>query len=301
MRAVVTGAGGMLGQALVPALEAGGWTAVPLAKSDADVTRIDELRRAFERARPDWVFHLAAFTRVNECETRSDFAFQVNAGGAGNAAQAAAEVGAAVLMISTDYVFGGNDPGEGARRPYREDDEPAPLNEYGKSKLKGEVATRVANTRSLIVRTAWLYGKGGRNFPKEILRRARAREPLRVVNDQTGAPTWTEDLAPALVGLARLGQFGVFHCTSSGSCNWHEFAVHLINKKGLNVPVKAIPSTDDPPKRPAYSVLDNDRYERATGNRMPNWKESIDSCLDKGCLGPDQVLEPPRSRRGRET
>lgn len=279
MKAVVTGAGGMLGRALVPALEAEGWSATPLTQADADITRIDELRRVFVMVKPDWVFHLAAFTRVNECELRRDFAFEVNGVGAGNAAQAAAEVGAAVLMISTDYVFGGA-AAAGSRRPYREDDEPAPLNVYGESKRAGEAASRANNPRALVVRTAWLYGAGGRNFPDVILGKARRGEPLEVVDDQEGSPTWTEDLAPALVRLAKAGQFGTFHCTSTGSCTWYQFAQHLIEKEGLQVPVKKTRSPDHPPLRPAYSVLSNERYEKLTGHRMPGWRESADEYLE---------------------
>ncbi|HET9325688.1 MAG TPA: dTDP-4-dehydrorhamnose reductase [Candidatus Eisenbacteria bacterium] len=276
MRAVVTGARGMLGHALVPALASAGWDVFPLDKLDADVTRRDQLRRVFAEARPDWVFHLAAFTRVNECEHREEYARLVNGHGAGNAASAAAEVGAAVLFVSSDYVFDGR-----ASEPYREDHPTAPLNAYGRSKAEGEKATRAMNPRHLIVRTAWLFGHGGRNFPDLILEKARRGEKLSVVNDQTGSPTWTRALAPALVRLVATGQLGTFHCTCSGQCNWFQLAVHLVEREGLDVPVQAIASESlGPPTRPAFSVLDNRRYEEATGDRMPCWKESIDAYLD---------------------
>jgi dTDP-4-dehydrorhamnose reductase len=276
MKAIVTGAGGMLARALVPALETKGWVVVPLAKADADVTRIEDLRRTFAAARPDWVFHLAAFTRVNDCETREEYALRVNGAGAGHAAKAAAEVGAAVMLVSTDYVFDGK-----SRQPYREDDATAPLNAYGRSKLAGEQATRAENPRHLIVRTAWLYGRGGRNFPDTILGQAREGKALRVVNDQIGSPTWTEDLAPALARLAANGASGTLHCTSSGECSWYGFAKYLIEKEGLDVPVEAIRSADlPPPIRPAYSALSNERYEKATGHRMPDWEDSVDGYLE---------------------
>lgn len=281
MRAVVTGAAGMLGHALVPALEKAGWDTVALDKADADVTRLQDLQRAFTRARPDWVFHLAAFTKVNECEDREEYARLVNGQGAGNAATAAAEVGAAILYVSSDYVFDGK-----ARDPYREDHPTAPLNAYGKSKEAGERSTRAANPRHLIVRTAWLFGRGGRNFPDAILEKARRGETLRVVNDQTGSPTWTESLAPALLRLVATGQFGTFHCTSSGLCNWFDFAKHLVTRAGLDVPMESIRSDElGPPIRPAYSVLSLERYEKATGDRMPCWKESIEAYLVSGRAG----------------
>jgi dTDP-4-dehydrorhamnose reductase len=283
----------MLGRALIPALEQEGHAVLALAKAEADVTRLEALRSAFGRFRPDWVFHLAAFTRVNDCESQPQHAHLVNGLGAGNAAAAAAEVGAAVLTISTDYVFDGR-----ATRPYREDDPPGPLNVYGASKLAGEVATREANPQHLIVRTSWLFGEGGANFPDAILARARRGESLRVVDDQRGSPTWTRDLAPALVRLANARKFGTYHCTNSGDCTWHAFARHLIQRSGLNVAVEAIRSEDLdlPARRPAYSVLDNERYERVTGHRMPAWTDAADRYLGS------RVSTPVASResRGRE-
>ena len=276
MKAVVTGAAGMLGQALVPTLASAGWEVFPLDKLDADVTRRDDLRRAFAQTHPDWVFHLAAFTKVNECEGREEYARLVNGHGAGNAAAMAAEMGAAVLFVSTDYVFDGRQ-----REPYREEHPTAPLNAYGRSKEAGEQATRAANDRHLIVRTAWLYGRGGRNFPDAILEKARRGQKLTVVNDQVGSPTWSRDLAAALVRLVASGRLGTFHCTSSGQCSWFDLAVHLVEREKLDTPVVPIPSAPlGPPIRPAYSVLSNQRYEEATGDRMPCWRDSIDTYLD---------------------
>lgn len=290
MKVVVTGAGGMLGRALVPALESAGHEAVALTRAEADVTRADDLRRAVGAARPDWVFHLAAFTRVDDCESRADHAHAVNGAGAGNAARAAAEAGAGILVLSTDYVFSGE-----ATRPYREDDPTGPRSVYGASKLAGEERARAGNPRHLIVRTAWLYGRGGANFVDTILARARAGEPLRVVDDQRGSPTSTSDLAPALVGLAEAGQYGTYHCTNSGECTWHDLAVHVLRRSGLAAPVARIDSATlgRPARRPAWSVLSHQKFEHVTGRRMPAWQDAVDRYLGLGA-GALQATEEAR-------
>jgi dTDP-4-dehydrorhamnose reductase len=276
MKAVVTGSGGMLGRAVMEALTAAGHEAVGLTHRDLDVTRHDALRHPLKTLGPDWVFHLAAFTRVDECETRADHAHLVNGSGARNVAQAAGEIGAAVLAVSTDYVFAGD-----GTRPYREYDPAGPRSVYGASKLAGEMAVREINARHLIVRTAWLYGRGGDNFVDTILARARKGEPLRVVDDQRGSPTSTTDLAEALVKLASVGQYGTYHCTNSGDCTWHELAVHVVARAGLNRPVTRIDSTAlaRPARRPAYSVLSNLLFEHATGHRMAHWQDAVDRYL----------------------
>ena len=196
MRIAVTGAAGMLGRALLPRLESAGHEVRPLRRDQADVTSFPALRAAIEPFSPQWVIHLAAFTRVDDCERESALAFQVNGLGARNAALAAEVCGAAVLLISTDYVFDGR-----GTRPYREYDPAGPLSVYGKSKWAGEQALREVAPRHVIVRTAWLYGAGGANFVDSILRKARHGEPLEVVDDQRGSPTWTGDLSRALVRL----------------------------------------------------------------------------------------------------
>jgi dTDP-4-dehydrorhamnose reductase len=276
MKVLVTGAQGMLGRAVVPAIEAAGHEVVGLARGDADVTRLDAMRHPLKVFQPDWVFHLAAYTRVDDCETHADRAFLVNGLGARNAAQAAAEAGASVLAVSTDYVF----PGDGDR-PYREYDAVGPRSVYGASKLAGEMAVREVNPRHVIVRTAWLYGRGGSNFVDTILSRARTGEPMKVVDDQRGSPTSTTDLAEGLVKLAAAGQFGTYHCTNSGDCTWHDFAVYLLGRAGLSIPVARVDSATlgRPARRPSYSVLNNLMFEHVTGHRMPHWQDAVERYL----------------------
>ncbi|TMQ71630.1 MAG: dTDP-4-dehydrorhamnose reductase, partial [Candidatus Eisenbacteria bacterium] len=262
--------------AVMSALTAGGHEAVGLARGDADVTRPEALRHPITMLGPDWIFHLAGFTQVDDCETRADHAHLVNGFGARNAAQAAAECGAAVLTVSTDYVFSGE-----STQPYREYDPVGPRSVYGASKLAGEMAVREVHARHLIVRTAWLFGRGGRNFIDGILGRARRGEPLAVVDDQRGSPTSTTDLAEALVKLASLGQYGTYHCTNGGDCTWHELAVHVLARAGVSRPVTRIDSATlaRPAQRPAYSVLSNLLFEHVSGLRMTHWQDAVDRYL----------------------
>jgi dTDP-4-dehydrorhamnose reductase len=274
---MVTGAGGMLAHAVVPELERGGHAVLPLRKRDADVTRPDALRHPIATFRPDWIFHLAAFTRVDDCEADADQAHRVNALGARHVACAARDANAAMLLVSTDYVFGGD-----ARRPYREYDVAGPRSVYAASKWAGEQCVRELLPRHLVVRTAWLFGPGGTNFVDTIRRRAAEGKPLAVVDDQRGSPTYTADLAPALVQLADQGQVGTFHVTNAGDATWHEVAVRIVQKVGAGVEVAATTTAAlaRPAPRPAYSVLSNQLYEETTGSRMPSWQDAVDRYLE---------------------
>ena len=292
MRVVVTGAGGMLGRAVMAALEAGAHPALGLRRVDADVTRLESLRRPCIEFHPDWVFHLAAFTKVDDCEARADHAYLVNALGARNAALAASEAGAGVLAISTDYVFDGT-----ATAPYREYDTPAPRSVYGASKLAGERALREVHPEHMIVRTSWLYGAGGGNFVDTIMHKAWLGDPLTVVDDQRGSPTFTTDLAAALLHLAETRQYGTYHCSNAGDCTWFELAEHVVargvGRGGARVPVARTTTAalGRAAPRPAYSVLSNQLYEHVTGHRLPPWRDAVDRHLAQ--IAPEQ---PPAQR-----
>lgn len=272
MKALVTGAGGMLGQALCSELHARGHEVLALTHAMADVTDVAALRAAAGRGSYDVVFHLAAFTQVDQCERERERAYLVNGLGARNAAVVAAERGAAVLYVSTDYVFDGR-----AKDPYREYDPPAPQSVYGATKLAGELAVRDVNPRHYVVRTSWLFGAGGPNFVDSLLRKAEAGETLRVVDDQRGSPTFTGDLAPALARIARSGLFGPYHVTNRGECTWHGFAAHILS---LAAPHARLERTTSaalglPAPRPAYSVLSNAIYEKSVGPPLPDWRDAV--------------------------
>jgi dTDP-4-dehydrorhamnose reductase len=278
MRITVTGAAGMLGRDLAARLSAPpGKHALHLIDlPQCDITDPAALRDCFAAARPQAVVHLAAYTDVDGCERDPALAMRVNGDGTRNVAQAAAQAGARLLYISTDYVFDG-----AKREPYIEDDLPNPLGVYGRSKLAGECAVR-EHPNSLIVRTAWLYGRHGRHFIGAILERARRGEPLRVVNDQAGCPTWTRHLSNALAALVEAEARGMFHVTGSGTCSWYEFARAIVEEaavRGLAQPVPVEPITTSQlnraAPRPAYSVLSNDRLRQLGLPPLPHWRDAL--------------------------
>lgn len=274
-RIIITGAGGLLGTRLTHAFRGTPkWDVIALTRADLDITRDDRVVEAFANARPNLVINCAAFTKVDACEEQTVLANRVNADGAGFIARAAAASGARLIHLSTDYIFEGN-----AVRPYQEDDPPGRpenLSAYGRSKLLGEQRVRAACPDALIVRTAWVYGPDGACFPKTILKAARQGPELRVVNDQTGAPTYTLDLAQAILRLTETDARGIVHVTNAGQCTWYEFACELVQLAGLKV--RVIPVTTEefprPARRPRYSVLDNSRYVQLTGGPMRPWREA---------------------------
>lgn len=275
MRVVITGAAGLLAAAVLPALRDSGHETFPLGR-DVDVSDHRALLHAVAPHRPDWIFHLAAFTKVDLCESDAARAHLVNGLGARNAAMAALQSGAALLAVSTDYVFDG-----ALGRPYHEYDATRPLSVYGQSKWAGEEAIREVCPRHTIVRTSWLFGKGGPNFVDTIVGRAREGQPLSVVDDQRGSPTYTPDLAAQLVRLADGGHFGTFHCTNAGEATWYDLAGHALRASGLDVKMERTTTARlaRPAPRPAYSVLDNTWTERVTGSRMPEWRDAVDRHL----------------------
>jgi dTDP-4-dehydrorhamnose reductase len=272
VKVLVTGAGGMLAQAVVPALERAGHTVTALTHAQLDVTREAEVHQVIADARPHWVCHLAAYTDVDGCESRLEHAMLVNGEGAGHVAAAARAASAPVLSVSTDYVFPGDDP-----TPRRETDAVGPLSAYGRSKLAGEEAVRAANTNHVIVRTAWLYGSGGKNFVDTIRARALAGGPLAVVDDQRGSPTWTADLARVLISLMEKNASGTFHATSEGDCTWYDFAREICAQAGARIDVARQSSAQlaRPAKRPAFSVLDTSRLRSTLGHGLPHWRDAL--------------------------
>ncbi|MBU1741764.1 MAG: dTDP-4-dehydrorhamnose reductase [Proteobacteria bacterium] len=238
-----------------------------------DVTDLGACRAALGSIRPEVVINAAAYTTVDQAEAEPEAAHAVNEQGAKNLALACRDIGAGLVHLSTDYVFDGL-----ADRPYLESDPPRPLSVYGQSKLAGERAVRKILPKALIVRASWLFGPGKTNFVKKMLDRARAGEPLRVVNDQRGCPTFSLDLAAAIRSLIQGGHQGLFHVAGSGEATWFDLTRAALEAAGLDParvePIKAT-GLDLPARRPAYSVLDCRRYEAATGRTMPPWPESL--------------------------
>ena len=244
---------------------------------EVDITDLSLVQRAFKSDLVDAVIHAAAFTAVDECEHRPDLAFQVNAEGTRNVAIACLEASLPMLYLSTDYVFDGRKPS-----PYAEDDLPNPLNVYGCSKLAGERHVTELLPAAWIVRTSWLFGPFGKNFVGAILQRARRMEPLRVVDDQVGAPTYTLDLAEKLEMIVMTGTPGVYHVTNRGYCSWFEFAREILRQAGLShVPLSAIPTSasDRPALRPLNSRLAQTRLESAGLCLLPPWQDALSRYL----------------------
>ena len=238
---------------------------------DFDITDLDRTLSAIKEARPDYLIHPAAYTDVDGCEKDPETAYQVNAIGAKNVATACEEIGCPVLYISTDYVFDGT-----KEEPYIESDEPNPLNEYGLSKLHGERFVSSLTDSFYIVRTSWLYGKNGRNFVEIISRLLPEKDEIRVVNDQTGSPTYTYDLALKLRELIGKG-YGTYHITNSSKCSWYEFALEIAALRQSDT--KIIPITSNeyklPARRPSHSVLANAMLKQAGIKELRNWKEAL--------------------------
>jgi dTDP-4-dehydrorhamnose reductase len=270
MNLLVTGAGGMLGRAVVDAATRLGHDVQASTRADLDITDAQATRLALVSARPTAVINCAAYTDVDGAESAWQAAEAVNARGAGNVAAAAAEIGALIVHVSTDYVFDGS-----KREPWLESDAVAPLGVYGDTKLAGERAIAAANPVHAIVRTAWLYGAGGKNFVDTMLALGAQRAEVSVVTDQVGCPTWTGHLAGALVELAeRPQETGIHHIAGSGSCSWNEFALEIFERAGIEC--RVLPATSEqfvrPATRPAYSVLGSERRNPLV---LPPWQDGV--------------------------
>ena len=238
-------------------------------RTACDITDAAATRRAIEQARPDVVIHLAAYTKVNDCQRHPELAMAVNSRGVRHVAEAVNAVGARLVYISTDYVFDGR-----KRTPYLEDDPVAPVNAYGRSKAAGEGNAALV-PGSLILRCGWLFGPGGRNFVEAIRDQIRQGKPLRVVNDQVGTPIWTGHLAPAIVALVDAEVSGVVHAAASGYCSWHEFTEAIVALSGSRVAVEAISTPPGDTPRPPYSVLSDARLCALGFGPLPHWRDGL--------------------------
>ncbi|MDR7485196.1 MAG: dTDP-4-dehydrorhamnose reductase [Armatimonadota bacterium] len=285
-RVAVIGASGQLGADLIQAMR--NWAPVGLTHADVEVADPAGVTAALEAVAPDVVINCAAFHRVDDCERQPEEAFRINALGARNVAMACARLGALAVYISTDYVFDGE-----LGRPYTEADAPRPINTYGVSKLAGEHLTASCAPRHLIVRVSSLFGvagasgKGG-NFVETVIRKARAGETLRVVDDLVMSPTYTADAAAAIRGLVAAGATGVVHAANAGACSWFEFARAIFEELGWPVDLEPQSSAGLPAaaRRPRNSSLESARLW-ARGRPQPPWRDALRRYLvAKGHLAP---------------
>jgi dTDP-4-dehydrorhamnose reductase len=300
IKILVTGEGGQVGEALRLTLAPLGEIVIPTL-AELDLTDSDAIRRMMAEVRPRWVVNAAAHTAVDKAESEPELAFAINATAPRILAEEAKRIGAAVVHYSTDYIFDGS-----KKTPYVETDPSGPVNEYGRSKLGGEVALRESGAAYITFRTSWVYGATGNNFVRSMLRLARERAHLRVVADQRGCPTWSWELARMTANV--MGQMeaqaakngcsltesvlpvsGVYHATGSGETTWYGFAAQSIAELQKIEPeaklatVEAITTAEypTPAKRPMNSLLDCSKLARVFNWRMPDWRESLALVVSK--------------------
>lgn len=275
-RWLVTGAGGMLGRDLVRALDRRGEAVTGLDRAALDVTDAAAVADALAASRPDVVVNCAAWTGVDDAEAHEEQALAVNGGGAANLAAACAAGGMRLVQVSTDYVFAGT-----GQRPYAEDDTPAPRSAYGRTKLAGEraVLDRLPGA-GYVVRTAWLYGAGGRNFVRTMVTLESQRDAVDVVDDQYGQPTWTADVAGQIIALIHsAARPGIYHATSSGQTTWFGLAREIFRLLGAD-PARVRPISSSalarPAPRPAYSVLGHGAWTRSATPAIGEWRLALE-------------------------
>lgn len=269
---LVVGANGMLGRDVMALI---GSAARGVDIDEIDITSLESTDRVLKTLKPSAIINCAAYTDVDGCESNVETAMQVNGEGVAHLAMASREIGARLVHISTDYVFDG---GKGS--PYVEDDAPCPLGVYGESKLAGEM-NAAFNPDHLIIRTQWLYGLHGKNFVETMLRLAGEKDELSVVDDQIGSPTWTVDLAHAVLALLKAGHRGTYHAANSGFCSWNGFAQAIFEEAGLQIHVKGM-TTDElnrPARRPLYSTLDCSKLTRDCGFQPQPWRAALKAYL----------------------
>jgi dTDP-4-dehydrorhamnose reductase len=281
VKILLLGHKGMLGSDLFLKLNMG-YEVVGLDKEEIDIVSASECEEAIKEIKPDIVINAAAYTNVDGCETAKDECFAVNAEAIKNIAGACRDKNIRIVHFSTDYVFDGT-----AKQPYKEDHQCNPINTYGASKMAGERYLRSLSENYILIRTAWLYGVNGKNFVQTILEKVKTTKKLTVVDDQTGSPTYTKDLATAVDLLITQNAKGIFHITNRGNCSWYQFAVKILQEAGIH-DIDVTPIRSDklqrPAKRPAYSVLSMQKFIQTTGKTMQPWQLALQDYLKNNKL-----------------
>jgi dTDP-4-dehydrorhamnose reductase len=275
MRVTIFGASGLLGKTLLR--EWSGDVVTGLTSHAADIRDGRRVQEVVQETRPEWVVLAAAYTDVDGCEGNPDLAFAVNRDGAVNVAVAAKSVGARLVFLSSDYVFDGK-----KTTPYEVEDARNPQSVYGRTKAEAEIKLQELMPDCCIARTSWLFGIGGKCFPDTILKLAASRPALDVVNDQRGCPTYSVDLARAIIQLCRKDASGIVHVTNTDDCTWFEFAREIVSGAGLATVVRPVSSLQmaRPAPRPSYSVLSPTRL-RSLGIEMPSWRDALRRYLEE--------------------
>lgn len=276
MKVLVTGVKGQLGYDVVNELESRGIETVGVDIEEMDITDADSVSKVMEKEAPDAVIHCAAYTAVDAAEENEDVCRRVNAEGTENIAKACRTLDCKMVYISTDYVFEGD-----GDRYWEPDDERKPQSVYGQTKYEGELAVQRLLEKYFIVRIAWVFGKNGKNFVKTMLKLAKTRDSLTVVNDQIGSPTYTFDLARLLADMVQTDKYGIYHATNEGICSWYEFACAIFEKAGVSMQVLPVTSAEygAKAKRPMNSRMSKEKLTENGFQRLPSWQDALDRYL----------------------
>lgn len=276
MKVFVTGVKGQLGYDVMNELASRGIEAVGVDIEEMDITNADQVRKVITKVAPDAVIHCAAYTAVDAAEDNVDICRKVNAEGTENIAKVCEELDIKMMYISTDYVFNGK-----GSRPWKPDDEREPLNIYGQTKYEGELAVEKHVKKFFTVRIAWVFGVNGKNFIKTMLNLGKTHDHLTVVNDQTGSPTYTYDLARLLVDMIQTEKYGRYHATNEGLCTWYEFACEIFKQAGMKVSVAPVSSDEYPAKakRPENSRMDKSKLVENGFTPLPSWQDALSRYL----------------------
>ena len=276
MRVFVTGVKGQLGYDVMNELEKQGLEGIGVDIDEMDITDADQVNKVIKEAAPDAVIHCAAYTAVDAAEDNEEICRKVNAQGTENIAKVCEELDIKMMYISTDYVFNGQ-----GERPWEPDDEREPLNVYGQTKYEGELAIEEHVKKFFTVRIAWVFGVNGKNFIKTMLNLGKTHDHLTVVNDQTGSPTYTYDLARLLVDMIQTDKYGRYHATNEGICTWYEFACEIFKQAGMNVSVAPVSSDEYPAKakRPSNSRMDKSKLTANGFTLLPTWQDALSRYL----------------------
>lgn len=275
---IVTGALGQLGGDVCRILKEKNIPHIGIDKKDVDITSEKEVRSFFEKIDFDVLIHCAAYTAVDKAEEEKELCYAINAKGTENLARVCKEKKAAIIYISTDYVFSGE-----GEAPFETDDEKSPLSVYGKSKYEGEKAVMSLCEKYFIVRTSWVFGEQDRNFIATMLRLSKTAKEINVVCDQVGSPTYSSDLADLITQMAQTEKYGIYHGTNEGFCSWYELAKKVFEYK--NIPMKVNPVTSEeyitPAKRPKNSRMSKSSVLKAGFSLLPHWEDAVERYLDK--------------------
>ena len=276
MKVFVTGVKGQLGFDVMNELEKQGLEGIGVDIDEMDITDADQVNKVIKEAAPDAVIHCAAYTAVDAAEDNEEICRKVNAQGTENIAKVCEELDIKMMYISTDYVFNGQ-----GERPWEPDDEREPLNVYGQTKYEGELAIEEHVKKFFTVRIAWVFGVNGKNFIKTMLNLGKTHDHLTVVDDQTGSPTYTYDLARLLVDMIQTDKYGRYHATNEGLCTWYEFACEIFKQAGMNVFVAPVSSDEYPAKakRPSNSRMDKSKLTANGFTPLPTWQDALSRYL----------------------